>query len=57
MKSKIQESNLEVKEIRVGLNTRIKNIINDSIEQMKNTQIKELKFSAVGDSIGINKNN
>ena len=52
MKSKIQESNLEVKEIRVGLNTRIKNIINDSIEQMKNTQIKELKFSAVGGSIG-----
>ena len=52
MKSKIQESNLEVKEIRVGFNIRIKNIINYSIEQMKNTQIKELKFSAVGGSIG-----
>ena len=52
MKSKIQESNLEVKEIRVGFNTKIKNIINNSIEQMKNTQIKELKFSAVGSSIG-----
>ena len=52
MKSKIQESNPEVKEIRVSFNTRIKNIINYSIEQMKNTQIKELKFSAVGGSIG-----
>ena len=40
-------------EIRVGINTKIKSMIKHSINLMKDTQLKELKFSAVGGSIEI----
>ena len=39
-------------EIRVGINTKIKSMIKHSINLMKDTQLKELKFTVIGASIG-----
>ena len=39
-------------DIRIGMNTRVRNVIRYSTSIMKEKNLKELKFSAVGGSIG-----
>ena len=39
-------------DIRIGMNTRVRNVILYSTSIMKEKKLRELRFSAVGGSIG-----
>ena len=52
MASKPKESNKAPNDIRIGMNSRPRNVIKYSTSVMEEKKLTELKFSAVGGSIG-----
>ena len=52
MASKQKDSNKAPNDIRIGMNSRPRNVIKYSTSVMEEKKLNELKFSAVGGSIG-----
>ena len=48
-----KDNKKEPNDIRIGMNSRPRNVIKYSTSVMEEKKLKELKFSAVGGSIGL----